>query len=320
VPDPPADLVPISGTALLEHLNVLAADSLLGRRAGSQHELRSAEYIRDRFQEIGMEAGNAAAYFQNFQIPFPVDGQAGLTSNNVLAVLPGKGSLAHEWVVFGAHYDHMGFTQTTPQSVEVFNGADDNASGTALALEIARYLNDYFEGIAENPADRRSLMVQAYGAEEVGLIGSLHFCDSPTVPMDSVVAMVNLDMVGRLADDELGLIATSSSTEWFPLLEELDWQGLTLGTIDGFINRSDQYCFYLNQKPVLFLHTGLHPQYHTPFDDVELINVAGMVRIGHFAAEVLLELAYRPEPLPFTGGVLTAAAAPGAVPLSESLH
>jgi hypothetical protein len=316
-PDNPPDVTPISEAVLLEHLNFFAADSLFGRRAGSQYERKAAQYISDRFSELGLEAGSPG-YYQAFIIPVAVDGRTGLSSRNVLAVLPGTGNLASEWVVVGAHYDHLGFTQVTADSVEVFNGADDNASGTSLLLEVARYLSDYVEKVATGGAGRRSIIFEAYGAEEVGLVGSIHFCDNPTVPMDSIVAMVNLDMVGRLSSNTLGLIGYSSSSDWPAVLGRVNWQDLELASVGGLLNRSDQYCFYQKRKPVLFLHTGLHAQYHTPSDDVQLIDEAGMVRIGHFAASVILDLAFQPEAPQFSGGALLSSPAPGAVDLAET--
>ena len=193
---PPA---PLGASALLDHLNVLAHDSLFGRRAGSEWEWKAAEYIRDEFIEYGLEPG-APGYFQAFTISVPVDGQSGLASQNVLGVLPGVGALADEWVILGAHYDHVG-ADTVSGSVVVYNGADDNASGTALMLEVARYLSEYVAAGMADDRDRRSIMFQAYGSEEVGLIGSTYFCAQPTVAMEEITAMVNLDMVGRLRNN-----------------------------------------------------------------------------------------------------------------------
>ena len=298
----PIDSVRLSSSVLLDHLNFLAADSLYGRRAGSVHERRSAEYIRDFFIEFGLEPG-APDYFQEFTIPVAVDGRTGLVSQNVLGVLRGKGLLAGQWVILGAHYDHLGY-ESGSDPVIVYNGADDNASGTALMLEIARYLSEHFSDDTGGAADRRSVMFQAYGAEEVGLVGSFHFCGQPTLAMDSVVAMVNLDMVGRLRDDALGLIGLSSSPEWNSAVSEANTESLSLYVVEGLLNRSDQYCFFQRQRPVLFLHTGLHPEYHTPFDDVALINEDGMVRVGKLAINVMRNLVARSERLNFSGGPL----------------
>ncbi len=302
----------ISDADILAHLAFLAADSLYGRRAGSAHERRAADYIRDRFQAIGLEAG-VPDYLQTFDIPVAVDGQSGLQSQNVIGVLPGQGSLAGQWVVVGAHYDHVGFEQISSDSVVVYNGADDNASGTALMLDLARALQEYLARAAGG-GDRRSIMFQAYGAEEVGLVGSVFYCQQPTVVMDSIVAMVNLDMVGRLRDDVLAVIGTSSSSGWADLLSAANVHSLLLDNDESLIGRSDQLCFYQEERPVALLHTGLHGEYHTPFDDVALINRPGMVRVGDLAAALLLDLIARSDRLPFTGDPLVLshdAGAPG---------
>jgi Zn-dependent M28 family amino/carboxypeptidase len=312
--DLPEGVQPITEGALLHHLEVLAADSMAGRRAGSQYERRSAAYVRDRFVEIGLEPG-VSDYFQIFAISVRVDGQLGLLSQNVLGALAGRGDLAREWIVLGAHYDHIGVDPTTGIAN---NGADDNASGTAMMLEVARYLSEYFTAEGPSMADRRSIMFQAYGAEEVGLIGSFYYCQNPTVPMGDVMAMVNLDMVGRLQDNTLLVLGTSSSADWISVLGGVNRQALSFSSVEGFLNRSDQYCFYQRQRPVLFLHTGLHDEYHTPQDDAELINGPGMVRIAKLAADVLIDLALRAEPLEFAGGPLPLPASPGAISFSET--
>ncbi len=295
----PSDAVQLSETAILSHLTILAADSLNGRRAGSGYEVRAAEYIRGQFQGIGLDAG-APNYFQTFDINFAVDGQTGLTSQNVLGVLPGEGSLAGQWVIVGSHYDHLGVVQVSADSFVVYNGADDNASGTSLMMDLARGLRDLFARSPAGAGGRRSIMFQAYGSEEVGLVGSAFFCSQPTVPMDSIVAMVNLDMVGRLRDDILIMIGTSSSSEWPAALDDANVHSLTLAYEDAFLASSDQYCFYQNSRPVAFLHTGLHIDYHTPFDDFWLLNLPGMLRVGDLAGELVVDLTARPDRLPFT--------------------
>jgi len=297
-PEPPPFEALLVDTALLDHLNFLAADSLFGRRLGSEHERRAAEYVRDRFQEYGLQPGDTS-YLQTVPLPFPVDGDTGRTSQNVLGVLPGEGSLAGQWLILGAHYDHVGFLQVSEDSVVVYNGADDNASGTALMLEIARYLSDQLSGVRGTDG-RRSIMFQAYGAEEAGMVGSNYFCEHPTVPIDSVVAMLNLDMVGQLRYNVLVLIGTSSSAEWIDLLAAANGTSfLSFSLSEGLLGRSDQACFYLRQRPVLFLHTGMHAEYHTPYDDVWLINTEGMLRVGNLAVALLQDLAVRPDRLVF---------------------
>ena len=111
--------------------------------------------------------------------------------------------------------------------------------------------------------------------------------------MGDITAMVNFDMVGRLRNNTLILIGTSSSNEWPTVLDPANKELLDFAFSDAVLNRSDQYCFYVSGRPVVFLHTGTHGEYHTTADDVELIDEAGMARIGNFAIEVLLNLVHR---------------------------
>lgn len=296
-PSEPGSGQRVSASALLGHLEYLAADNLFGRRGGSEHERAAAGYVRARFVGMGLEP-TGDDYLQSFTFRSPIDGRE-LTSQNVLAALPGVGEMAGQWIIVGAHYDHLG---VDPVSGAVFNGADDNASGTALLIEVARVIRARVEAGAEGHAGRRSIMFQAYGAEELGLRGSFHFCGQPTMAMDSVVAMVNFDMVGRLRSNRLVLIGSSSSEDWLALVGRNNGPGLEISLSESGLDRSDQYCFYQRSRPVLFFHTGLHPEYHTPQDDVGLIDEVGMARIGDLAAAVVLDVALRPVPPAFTGG------------------
>ena len=312
----------ISTNALLDHLSFLAGDSLYGRGAGSPQELTAAEYIRDEFVDVGLNPG-VPGYLQTFTFlsgPLDVSSHASatqtlddrapaanvladtLTSQNVLAVLPGNGALAGQWIILGAHYDHLGWDQISEDSIVIYNGADDNASGTALMLEIARYLSHYLTLGAGGSVDHRSIMFQAYGAEELGLRGSRHFTADPTLPLDSIVAMVNLDMVGRLRDDRLIIGGAHTSDLWDLLLVELNDDRLDLEYNDAGLARSDQYPFYQLDIPVLFFHTGLHDQYHEPGDDAWLINFDGMIEVGNLALGVLFNTAIGEEPPEFEPG------------------
>jgi len=286
-----------------EHLSVLAHDSMYGRRAGSEYELMAAQYIRDELIEYGLEPG-APLYMQTFGEPAiseSASASAGPTtaaqwvSQNVLAVLPGEGELAVEWVVLGAHYDHVGWTLQADTAL-VYNGADDNASGTALLLELARSLAEWEANGGVGSNGRRSIMIQAYGAEEVGLVGSTYFCENPTVPIGDIVAMLNFDMVGRYAENGLTLVGYSVSPDWPEIVADANSEGLEFSENIGLVSRSDQACYYERQRPILFFHTGIHDEYHTPYDDIELIDFDGMETVGELAAAVAVILAVRPEP------------------------
>jgi len=289
---------PLTEDALLEHLDYLAGDSLYGRGSGTEYELEAAQYIRDEFEDYGLVPG-VAGWLQPFTYELG-SGRVQLeTSQNVLGVLPGRGSLSEQWVILGAHYDHIGFTRVSSDSIVIYNGADDNASGTALLLEVARYLSHYFNEGETQSSDRRSLMFQAYGSEEVGLRGSIHFVSNSIIPLDSITAMLNLDMVGRLRDGDLMAIGGTSSPLWETLLSEKNEADLDLIIPTVTTGRSDHAPFYYQRIPVLFFHTGTHDQYHAPDDDVWLINTAGMVTVGNLAIAVLTDLLLRAEPPAF---------------------
>jgi Zn-dependent M28 family amino/carboxypeptidase len=219
---------------------------------------------------------------------------------NVLAVLEGEGPLANETVVIGAHYDHVGrggpgsgSLAVAPWTTDIHNGADDNASGTVSLLEVARR----FAGRNEKP--RRRLVFIAFTAEERGLLGSARYVREPRFPLESTVAMVNMDMVGRLKDDKLIVYGTGTAAEFDPLINDLNkkYEFKITKHPEGF-GPSDHSSFYAKQIPVFHFFTGTHQDYHRPSDDFEKINYAGMSRIADMVTEVVDTIAKgdkRPE-------------------------
>lgn len=211
---------------------------------------------------------------------------------NVIGVLEGHGPLADETVVIGAHYDHVGRggqNSAAPGSTEIHNGADDNASGTASLLEVARALAQQRDKLA------RRVVFIAFTAEESGLIGSAKYCQEPVFPLEKTIAMLNMDMVGRLVDDKLTIFGTGTSAHWVPLLEKLgkeDHFHLSLKP-EGF-GPSDQSSFYAKKIPVLHFFTGNHSDYHRPSDDWEKINVKGMERVSELVEQVALDTINNP--------------------------
>ncbi len=215
---------------------------------------------------------------------------------NVLGVLPGRGELAEEYVVVGAHYDHVGMGgagSLAPGTVAIHNGADDNASGTTTLLEIARRLS-------ANPAEnRRTLVFMAFTAEEKGLLGSKYYVRHPRFPLEKTVAMVNLDMVGRLNENTLTVYGTGTATGFEALLEQHNQDvQLTLDKQPAGFGPSDHSSFYEQDIPVFHFFTGLHNDYHRPSDDFETVNLTGMAKIATLVTGVvshLSEQAHRPS-------------------------
>lgn len=212
---------------------------------------------------------------------------------NVLAVLPGT-TTPEQIVILGAHYDHIGTTEKGLMCREkegdtICNGADDNASGTAMVLEVARA----FTEAHYRPA--RTIVFAHFAGEELGLHGSKALAAAPpkVAPFEGgeVVAMVNLDMVGRLGKDGLAIGGVSSSDAWMPLLDELGTRDMTIVYERAINARSDHANFYRKKIPVLFFFTGLHDDYHKAGDHFEAINREGMATIGQLVADLTRTLA-----------------------------
>ena len=212
---------------------------------------------------------------------------------NVIGVLEGSGPLADETVVIGAHYDHVGRggrDSLSPGSTDIHNGADDNASGTASLLELARRL----AARPQKPA--RRIVFIAFTAEESGLIGSARYCQEPIFPLEKTIAMLNMDMVGRLVDNKLTVFGTGTSPHWNELLDKLGKAaGFDLTKKPEGFGPSDQSSFYAKKIPVLHFFTGNHPDYHRPSDDWEKINVPGIEKVTDFIEEVALDTANNPK-------------------------
>lgn len=210
---------------------------------------------------------------------------------NLAGVIPGRGKLAAEVVVLGAHYDHLGWGgqgSMKPNVHEIHNGADDNASGTVAVLHVA----DRLAKELKDAKDRRTVYVTLFSAEERGLGGSGYMVAHPPFGIANVVAMVNLDMVGQMKDGKLIVYGTDSAAEWPGVVERAATQTKLSVTSkgDGY-GPSDQTSFYAAKIPVLHLFTGAHDRYHTPDDDADSLNYEGMARSADFTLDVMRELA-----------------------------
>ena len=212
---------------------------------------------------------------------------------NVLAAIPGT-DLANELVLLGAHYDHIGADDGTgecnaQQSGDardaICNGADDNASGTAMVLEIARAM------VTAGVRPRRTVVFAHFAGEELGLLGSKALAEAPPFDLKKVAAMVNLDMVGRLGPRGLAIGGIGSSDGWMPLLDRIGTKGMSVLYEASVASRSDHASFYRKDIPVLFFFTGVHSDYHRPTDHADKINRDGMQVIGEMVGEVVLALA-----------------------------
>jgi hypothetical protein len=272
----------------------LASDSLQGRETGTSYELLAADYIAKRMKESGLEPkGNAETYFQTFSFKPSSDphqeaaftdekGDAFLTGTNVIGYIDNG---AAQTVVIGAHYDHLGMGgegSLHREGEAIHNGADDNASGVAVMLDLAYELK---------MSDKKgnNYLFMAFSGEEMGLLGSNYFTKNSTIALDSITYMINMDMVGRLNDENtLAIYGTGTSTRWNQIVNAVN-KDFTLALSESGVGPSDHTSFYLNDIPVLHFFTGQHEDYHKPGDDAEKLNYDGMQKISDYILRITAE-------------------------------
>ncbi|MCL4551171.1 MAG: M28 family peptidase [Bacteroidetes bacterium] len=207
---------------------------------------------------------------------------------NVAGMIEGSDpTLKNEYIVIGAHYDHLGIDQLKESSMYkgkepmIHHGADDNASGTSGLLEIAEKFGSIKERV------KRSIIFVAFSGEELGILGSTYFTNNSPVPLNEIAAMLNMDMVGRLnSENSLTIIGTGTSSEWKTLLNEKNKYGFKLGFNEGGSGGSDHQAFTNKNIPVLFFFTGTHSDYHKPSDTADKINNEGEARVVNYVYDI----------------------------------
>ena len=285
---------------VLADVRFLADDKQEGRGVGTGGLERSGAYIKEGFGRAGLQTS-----FQDFTIPADAPAVlhtnlAGTATRNVVAVIPGGSpKWRGEFIVVGAHYDHLGlggFGALDPDSTgRVHNGADDNASGTAALLEIGRILG------ARKPPPARTIVLVAFSGEELGTLGSSYFVQHAVPqPIDSLYAMLNMDMVGRLRNARLMALGAATAREFPALLDSLNTPARfdLRASGDGW-GPSDHAVFFGARHPVLHFFTDLHEDYHRSTDDWQKLNVAGLAQVAQFVADLAWVLANRPAQLTF---------------------
>jgi len=266
----------------------LADEAMEGREAGTRGGHAAGDYLADQYARLHLHGAAAeGGFFQPFAPNF----------RNILVSLPGSDPrLKEQVIIVGAHYDHVGYGgrgYSLGPSGYIHPGADDNASGTASVLELAKAFT-----ILSGPP-KRSVLFAAWDAEEKGLLGSKYWLAHPTLPLEHVVAALNLDMVGRLRDDHLFVFGVRSGYGWRRLLSSRnDAPGLQLDFSWTLKPVADHYPFFDHGIPVLMLHTGLHDDYHRPSDVASRINSAGMARVTRLLFAMLYDMADRPATVP----------------------
>ena len=303
-----AMLAPVFNAARMEKdVLKLAAEDMQGRVPGSGGHEASAEYIAEQFREAGLEpAGDDGSYFQSFEIK----GENGemITVRNVLGVIPGSNAdWSDQSVVLSAHYDHLGLgwpDAKADNKGKVHNGADDNASGVAVMLEMARTLGKSME-----PA--RSVVFAAFTAEEAGLLGARHYVKSmQRYPANKVIGNLNVDTVGRLGDNKLLVLGSTSAREWkFIFMGASFVTGVQTEMPTQDIDSSDQVAFIEAGIPAVQFFSGASPDYHKPSDTADKLDINGLVKVASIVREGVDYLAERPEPMAFTGSTAKSAEA-----------
>ena len=259
-------------------LSYLSSDKMEGRKPGNPGNFIAVSFIKKEFESYGLET-----HLQKFTYTFRW--RVGLfrwrtveiETMNVIGVLKGT---SDKHVVIGAHMDHLG----VDGDGDAYNGADDNASGTTAILELA----EAFGKSDARPKD--TIVFIAFNAEELGLLGSKHYVSDPLLPLDDCKLMINLDMVGRLRGTTVTAQGGNLSRSVTQLVDKLDDNYPFDVNITAAGNRSDHAPFNWSGVPVLFFHTGTHPQYHRITDDPDLINYEGLVNIAKFVKDLTVEV------------------------------
>jgi len=296
---PPAE--PFSIARMQQDIVFLANASLAGRGLGTPQLARAADYIAQQFAAAGLQpGGDNDSYYQAWQQQVEVlDSNA--TLKNVIAVLPGSDPRhAGQSLVIAAHYDHMGLGEVNGRQEDrgiIHPGADDNASGIAVMLELARSLKG-------KPLPR-TLVFVAFTGEETGLLGSRHFVQQSgtSYPTDAIIAMLNLDTVGRLGERPLTLFGTGTADEWVHIFRGADYvTGVPVMAVADDFGSGDQTAFIEAGIPAVQFFSGSHEDFHRPGDTPEKLDYDGLTRVARVLNETVHYLGERPEPLNSTLG------------------
>lgn len=274
---------------IMKDISYLAQDKLEGRLVGTEGEKMAAEYIATRFLAMGLKTFPGYEQYQQAYVvhkkpnPHSLNPTGDVASQNVIGLIDNN---ADNYVVVGAHYDHLGyghFGTLWDGDPEIHNGADDNASGVAAMLEIAKHLI--------NGPKNNNYIFMAFSGEELGLWGSNYWVKNPSIDLGKINYMINLDMVGRLNKERsLALHGTGTTPTWEKKLDKLNRYNLNLVKSESGVGPSDHTSFYNNDIPVLHFFTGQHNDYHKPSDDIEFINAEGIIDISNYILDIIHNL------------------------------
>jgi hypothetical protein len=282
-----------------EDVSFLADDKLEGRQTGTEGEIKAAEYLVKRFKAAGLQPKGTDGFLQSFsfkpktdphsEVEFTTNADSTITGNNVIGYIDNNASTT---IIIGAHYDHLGYggegSLFRAEEKAIHNGADDNASGVAVLLDLATKLS--IDNQSEEIKDKNNYLIMAFSGEEMGLLGSNYFAKNPTIDAESINYMINMDMVGRMkADSTLAVYGTGTSPMFKQTIKANNDKFKIVENESG-VGPSDHTSFYLIDVPVMHFFTGQHEDYHKPGDDAEKLNYDGMNLISDYIYNIILDL------------------------------
>jgi Peptidase family M28/PDZ domain len=284
----------ISEKQIKKHIVYLSSNSLEGRGTGTKGEKKAAEYISKYFKKLRLQPkGNFSnSFYHKFGFKVNVNNphdtvEATMVTRNGTNVVGFLDNHSPFTIVVGAHYDHLGrgydHNSLDPDPIDkIHNGADDNASGVAGVLEIAKLLS------SNKKTENYNFLFICFSGEELGLFGSKKYCESPTINLSTVNYMINMDMIGRLDDatKKLVIYGVGTAPDFVPLINNLQTD-LSIKKDSSGIGPSDQTSFYLKDIPVLHFFTGQHSDYHKPSDDSDKINLKGEKKVLDLIMQIL---------------------------------
>ncbi|SDE39057.1 M20/M25/M40 family metallo-hydrolase [Ulvibacter litoralis] len=276
-----------------DDVTILASDSLGGRETGTEGERLAAAYIQQRFEGLGLQPKGSNGYYQEFSFKpssnpheeavfNASEGDSTISGRNVIGFIDNK---AENTVVIGAHYDHLGMGgegSLYREGKAIHNGADDNASGVAVLLQLAEKLSE--------KNNQNNYLFIAFSGEEMGLLGSNYFVKNPTIDTKKVSYMINMDMVGRLNEERTIAVHGVGTSPIFKQVLFANKDSLNIVSHESGIGPSDHTSFYLSDIPVLHFFTGQHSDYHKPSDDSEKLNYEGMQAISNYIEAIITDL------------------------------
>ena len=285
---------PVKEVSMKEDVYFLADDAQEGRQTGSEAERQSANYLAERFKNMGITPKGTDGYLQPFtfkpktnphgEVSYDVNKEdSTITGLNVVAYIDNK---AENTVIIGAHYDHLGFGSEGSlyrgEGAEIHNGADDNASGVAVMMNLANRL--------KGKNTNNNYLFISFSGEEMGLLGSNYFVKNPTIDTKKVNYMINMDMVGRLKEDKsLAVYGVGTSPKFSQTLFANNPDFKLIEKESG-VGPSDHTSFYLADMPVLHFFTGQHEDYHKPSDDADKLNYEGMEAVSNYIMDIITDL------------------------------